>query len=124
MSKCDNCRLRKESAKAFDIHWHGEDDCPYEKCPMPDMSVCERCTENHNCAWQNHEETICKEKPAFPQTNYDRLISKTPEELAKWLARVAGCRDGLTRENAIKLCTKTIHCNDCWLEWLRQEVQT
>ena len=33
MSKCENCRLRKESARAFDIHWHGEDDCPYEVCP-------------------------------------------------------------------------------------------
>ena len=36
MSKCENCRLRKESAKAFDIHWLGEDDCPYADCPVPD----------------------------------------------------------------------------------------
>ena len=33
MSKCDNCRLRKESAQAFDIHWLGEEDCPYDVCP-------------------------------------------------------------------------------------------
>ena len=33
MSKCGNCRLRKESAKAFDIHWHGKEDCPYDVCP-------------------------------------------------------------------------------------------
>ncbi len=33
MNKCDNCRLRKESAKAFDIHWLGEDDCPFT-CPF------------------------------------------------------------------------------------------
>lgn len=57
MSKCDNCRLRKESAKAFDIHWHGEDDCPYEKCPVPD----------------------------FPKTNADRIRSMTDEELAEFL---------------------------------------
>ena len=57
MSKCDNCRLRKESAKAFDIHWHGEDDCPYDKCPVPD----------------------------FPTTNADRIRAMTDEELAEWL---------------------------------------
>ena len=33
MSKCDNCRLRKESARTFDIHWHGKEDCPYDVCP-------------------------------------------------------------------------------------------
>ena len=33
MSKCDNCRLREESARAFDIHWHGQEDCPYDVCP-------------------------------------------------------------------------------------------
>ena len=33
MSKCDNCRLRKETSQAFDIHWHGEEDCPYDVCP-------------------------------------------------------------------------------------------
>lgn len=35
MSKCDNCYLRKEFARGFDIHWFGEDDCPYENCPIP-----------------------------------------------------------------------------------------
>jgi len=33
MSKCDNCRLRKETDQAFDIHWLGEEDCPYDVCP-------------------------------------------------------------------------------------------
>ena len=33
MSKCDNCRLRIETAIAFDIHWHGQEDCPYDVCP-------------------------------------------------------------------------------------------
>ena len=57
MSKCENCRLRKESAKAFDIHWHGEADCPYAHCPVPD----------------------------FPKTNADRIRSMTDEELAEFL---------------------------------------
>lgn len=60
MNKCDNCRLRKESAKAFDIHWLGEDDCPYDKCPVPD----------------------------FPKTNADHIRSMTDEELAEYLANI------------------------------------
>lgn len=58
MGKCDNCRLRKESAKAFDIHWMGTDDCPYDKCPVPD----------------------------FPKTNADRIRSMSDEELAKFIS--------------------------------------
>ena len=52
MSKCSNCRLRKETAKAFDLHWLGEDDCPYEKCPIP-----------------------------APKTNADRIRAMTDEEI-------------------------------------------
>ena len=57
MSKCDNCRVRKESAKAFDIHWHDESDCPYAKCPVPE----------------------------FPKTNADCIRAMTDEELAEWV---------------------------------------
>lgn len=28
MNKCDNCEIRKFYARAFDMHWMGEDDCP------------------------------------------------------------------------------------------------
>ena len=56
MSKCSNCHLRKETAKAFDLHWHGEDDCPYEKCPIP-----------------------------TPKTNADRIRAMTDEELAEFM---------------------------------------
>ena len=63
MSRCDNCRLRKESAKAFDIHWMGEDDCPYEKCPVP----------------------------KFHKTNADRIRSMTDEELADELVEWFAC---------------------------------
>ena len=33
-------------------------------------------------------------KPRKPMTNYDRLISKSPEELAEWLSDVAGWLSG------------------------------
>ena len=60
MSRCDNCRLRKETAKAFDLHWHGEDDCPYEHCPVPPL----------------------------PKTNADKIRSATDEQLAEILTTV------------------------------------
>ena len=28
-SKCDKCEIRAFYAKAFDMHWLGEADCPY-----------------------------------------------------------------------------------------------
>ena len=30
--KCEKCELRKAIAKRFDLHWMGEDDCPFT-CP-------------------------------------------------------------------------------------------
>ena len=33
MNKCDNCKIRQRMARAFDLHWMGEDDCPFG-CPV------------------------------------------------------------------------------------------
>ena len=33
---CENCEIRKAVARAFDLHWMGEDDCPWQldgNCP-------------------------------------------------------------------------------------------
>lgn len=29
-NKCDTCEIKKSYARAFDMHWLGKDDCPYE----------------------------------------------------------------------------------------------
>lgn len=44
-------------------------------------------------------------------TNYDRLVGKTPEELAKW---IAGGVLNLTG-GALKMAT------EAWIKWLKQE---
>lgn len=36
MGKCDSCRVRKNIAQRFDLHWHGEEDCPYAVCKTND----------------------------------------------------------------------------------------
>lgn len=57
-------------------------------------------------------------------TNYDRIISKTPEELAEWVAEQS------TAPNCTGKCHKDYEvygelrtfCHDCWLDWMRKEV--
>lgn len=84
------------------------------------MTVCERCTENNNCAWQNHEDTICHDAPAFPMTNADRIRGMTDEEMAK-VIRDHKCNncDWWTGS-----CEHEENCKDEVLEWLKQEIKT
>lgn len=48
-------------------------------------------------------------------TNYDRIIRKTPEELAEFLAEYRCVHKA-------PHCMET-NCAQCWLDWLRQEVE-
>ena len=57
------------------------------------MAQCDKCQNKAWCYDGNHELTLhsCAENNwccFSPVTNYDRLISKSPEELAEWLAEV------------------------------------
>lgn len=60
-------------------------------------------------------------KERKPQTNYDRLISKTPEELAKWIESMepAACP---WRDDHGDDCPYT-NCSDCLLSWLKSPVE-
>lgn len=78
------------------------------------MNVCERCTENNNCAWQNHEDTICHDAPAFPMTNADRIRSMTDEELAEMLNHAQG--DGFL----VGIGQRKMSAYGNWLEWLKE----
>ena len=57
-----------------------------------------------------------------PQTNYDLLVSKTPEELARFLPEI---RNALTCVLGIDdKCQRPDHpCFDCWLDWLNAPVE-
>ena len=57
-----------------------------------------------------------------PKTNADKLRAMSDEELAKWCVRNVGCRKGMERAAAATLCDKIIHCDECWLDWLKEEV--
>lgn len=47
-----------------------------------------------------------------PVTNYDRIISKTPEELSRWIWAV---QSGINHEDIVS--------TDGWLNWLKKEVE-
>lgn len=51
-------------------------------------------------------------------TNYDRLISKTPEELAEWIEQLESPK--CPTEEMHEDCNKPF-CDGCWLEWLRSD---
>ena len=57
-------------------------------------------------------------KPKPPQTNYDRIISKTPAGLAYFMMRTTDC-PCIARETGC--CRSDISCQKAWLDWLKQE---
>ena len=63
-------------------------------------------------------------KERKPQTNYDRLISKTPEEMAEWLC-LTQFREGdfCPLEHGRQYCRMADGCRACWLDWLKSPVE-
>jgi hypothetical protein len=60
-------------------------------------------------------------KGFIPMTNYDRIISKTPEELAEWLYVLNDEHCDSVCPPSDPACPSHENCVECWLDWLRQE---
>lgn len=62
-----------------------------------------------------------------PQTNYDRIISKTPEELAEWINNEYGSTDWCPVDAPVdpvtRMCLVHDDCTECIVDWLKQEVK-
>ena len=58
-----------------------------------------------------------------PITNADRIRAMTDEELAEWIVSVSldVCPGGEPTDNN-DYCTEHMTCKNCWLAWLREEV--
>ena len=80
-------------------------------------TLCDRCEKQFSCLL-NYDGVPCRKNRTVEPTNYDRIISKTPEELAEWLwFKVGKCPP-------FDVCpSQCIPCEakDCWLDWLKQE---
>ena len=91
---------------------------------VPRESICKSCEHKIVCAFKIIEErnacmTGCSryEKEHKP-TNADRIRSMTDEELAEEMgANIDRCPPSST------ICPKG-GCKDCWLGWLKQEVES
>lgn len=55
-------------------------------------------------------------------TNYDRIINKTPEELAVFLYATWKQQDAFSKDVCDK-CPDTSCQPKCWLDWLKQEAE-
>lgn len=72
------------------------------------------------------DEEIERDCAAFkPITNYDRIISGTPEEMAEFLAKNGDCPPEKMYPLRCPDCGRVTPkvCYDCWLDWLKQEAQ-
>ena len=72
------------------------------------MSDCRKCAEFDWCV-ENEDCGLFKPKP---QTNYDYLISKTPEELAEWIADILTFHNVKMFVECEKACPLYKCCND------------
>ena len=96
--KCKKCR--------YHYYLRNESWCDY---------IADYVREDSSCEYGEFPEDYSE-----PQTNYDRIISKTPEELAKELAELSErCPDGINCDDVEVGRT----CEVCWLDWLNKEVK-
>ena len=57
-------------------------------------------------------------KPRKPQTNYDCVISKTPEEMAEFLSHGVWHWECENCKKPRRHMIKDSDCTKCWLNWL------
>lgn len=93
------------------------------------MANCATCKANCERAGQHRVKTDCvsyvpKDYPK-PRTNYDSIVSKSPEELADYLAErsvAPNCIGKCHNDYEVYGELRTF-CHNCWLDWLEQEVE-
>lgn len=89
------------------------------------MSKCRYKEKDGECLYEKRfpYKEYCVEGPCShdtPMTNADRIRAMTDEELARYHSKKFGC----PHDPVLFGCEmKTIGCNDCWLEWLKQECE-
>ena len=109
-------------------------------CSLAGTAACQHCASNPFATdvWANKTVTVdhVEAKPfgngldvcpvcgkpstiGKPMTNYNRIISKTPEELAEWIDTVFAECEWCRPEKIDDDCERD--CKLCILDWLKQE---
>lgn len=87
---------------------------------MMKKSICDNCSQD--CVWRAPSNGLdppvmnCREFVPKPITNYESLVSKSPEEMAEFLTLIM-----LGEEPHVPFICATV---DKWLNWLRQETES
>lgn len=85
-------------------------------CKNTGKQICTVC-----CTYQGGVPDRWEPKPV---THYDLIISKTPEELAEWIAQIADCCGNDYCGKSCPLHTLCwSKCSASTLDWLKQEVK-
>lgn len=108
--KCVSCKM---PCKLWDYHADRPKDCPL--IPVTDHGRLVDADALFGCEYGEPR----------TNTNYDRFIRKTPEELAEFFAQ-QGYKKPVFYDEWLPLCNyvmgaKICHengCKDCWLDWL------
>lgn len=89
-------------------------------------NICPKCEHFIYCGMAVHRDdgkvvmTGCSRfKEKHKQTHYDEIRSMSVEEMAKWLKAYAGCNHFNDKE----WCYRNKNCEQCWLEYLKQEAK-
>ncbi|MBO7670362.1 MAG: hypothetical protein J6S60_07205 [Oscillospiraceae bacterium] len=94
---------------------------------------CRFCYQIKNKSWCDYIEDYVRDDSScehgeFPenysekQTNYRRIVSKSPEALAEFFCDDYGCPIGRGYPDCGETPTEPV-CFGCWLDWLRQEAK-
>lgn len=82
----------------------------------------ERCVHGKPCLYADTDNAyclMCDSGEYFkPLTNYDRIVSKSIEELAEWIINAVNA--DIFR---VEVLGTHPHGVDDWLDWLKEEVQ-
>lgn len=90
--------------------------------------ICKKC--GGIAGWDSYFQswicTRCGNQEPKPSTNYDRIISKSLEELAEYLAPCACPPIRFNKNTGDIVCPENKEpsasdCKTCWLDWLKQE---
>lgn len=80
------------------------------------MEICKRCKNEPTCSVSS-ESDFCLNYEPRPLTNADRIRSMTDEELADWINLLCPPSTLYDLNDDYEL-----NCKDCWLKWLKKEV--
>lgn len=87
------------------------------------MEQCSFYSEEYHCCVLHNTRCKCEDynpRNSKPLTNYDRLICKTPEELADFVAKALY---GMLGGQPCLVGEGFEDCKNRWLNWLKQEVK-